>query len=305
MSPRLARLALRAYPLAFRRRYGEEMCALLEETPTGAGTVLDLLRSALVAQLHPPAGLAGVLDTGDRLRASTSGVLACWVAFVAAGFGFYKTTEDHPFEVAGNAHTLLGGAHLTIQTLAVVGSVAVLVGALPLIVAALLQAHRQPSLRVLVSLPVVAVIVFALLTSLLVLLAHSQHAHHATTAARGAFIAWELAGLACGAVCVAASRKALFAIALPQIWLRVAIVCGTLVSAAMIAMALATAIYTIALPLDASALAGTPNGPLGATPTSVSLIEQLIVMVIAGVLALTTTRRGWRALGQAGASEHA
>jgi hypothetical protein len=43
-------------------------------------------------------------------------------------------------------------------------------------------------------------------------------------------------------------------------------------------------------------LAGEPNGPLQATSVSVSLIKQSIVMVIAGVLAGITTRRGWRAL---------
>lgn len=296
MTGRLAQLILLGYPLAFRRRYGDEIRALLEQTPTGARTVLDLLRGALLAHLRPAPGLSGFLDPGKRLRASTSGVLACWVAFAAAGFGFYKTTEDHQFEVAGSTHTVLGGAHLAIQILAVVGSIAVLAGAFPLIVAALAQARREPNLRVLVSLPIAAVIAFALPTSLLVWLAHSNHSHHTTMAGRGAFVLWELAALVCGAVCVVASRRALFAVPLAAIRLRVALLCGTLVSVAMVAMALATAFYTIALPLDSSALARAKNGPLGFTPTSVSLVEQLIVMVIACALATITTHRGWRAI---------
>jgi ribose/xylose/arabinose/galactoside ABC-type transport system permease subunit len=81
-------------------------------------------------------------------------------------------------------------------------------------------------------------------------------------------------------------------------WLVVALACATLVSATMVAMALATAVYAVALPLDASALAGAPNGPLQAISTNVSLIVQLIVMAIAGGLAVTTTRRGWRAVRQ-------
>ena len=76
----------------------------------------------------------------DRLRASSSAVLACWVAFAAAGFGFYKTTEDQPFSRAGDAHLALGGSHLAVQVLAVLGSIAVLTGALPLLIAALRQA---------------------------------------------------------------------------------------------------------------------------------------------------------------------
>jgi len=301
MSRRLAGLALALYPLAFRRRYGEEMRALLDQTPPGALTVLDLLRGAVAAHLRPSPGLAGVVDVGDRLRASMSGVLACWVVFAAAGFGFYKTTEDHPFEVAAGAHTVLGGAHLGIQVLAILASVAVLVGAIPLSMLALHRARRQPSLRVLVSLPIVAVAVFAGLTGILILVAHSQHSQHSqhsSTAGGIAFIAWGLAGLACGAVCVLASRGALFAMPVTRGWLLVAFACGALATAVMAAIAIATAIYTIALSVDAVALAGEPNGPLQATSVSVSLIEQLIVMVIAGALAAVTTRRGWRAASE-------
>ena len=225
-------------------------------------------------------------------------MLACWVLFAAAGFGFYKTTEDHPYQGAGSSHAWLGDAHLGIQILAILGSLAVLAGALPLSVIALNHARCQPSLRRLVSLPIVAVAVFAGLTGILVVVAHSQHSQHPSTAGGVAFIAWGLAGLACGAVCVLASRRALFAMPVPRGWLLAAFACGALVTSAMVAITIATAIYTIALSVDASALAGEPNGPLQAISVSVSLIEQLIVMVIAGVLAGITTRRGWRALGK-------
>jgi hypothetical protein len=298
MRRRLAGLALALYPLAFRRRYGQEIRVLLDETSPGVLTVLDLLRGALAAHLHPPTGLGSVVDVGDRLRASMSGVLACWVVFAAAGFGFYKTTEDYPYQTAGNSHALLGDAHVGIQVLAILASVAVLAGALPLSVLALHRARRKPSLRMLVSLPIVAVAVFAGLTGVLILVAHSQHSQRPSTAGGVAFIAWGLAGLACGAVCVLASRRALFAMPVARGWLLAAFACGALVTAAMVAMTIATAIYTIALSVDASALAGEPNGPLQATSVSVSLIQQLIVMVAAGVLAGITTRRGWRALSK-------
>ncbi len=296
MTRRLARLVLLCYPLAFRRRYGEEMRALLDQTPPRALTLLDLLRGALAAHLRPTVGPAGVLDPMDRLRASTSGVLACWVAFAAASFGFYKTTEDN--QAVGNAHPVLGGAHLAVQVLAILGCVGVLAGALPLVLLALAHARRDRSLRILVSLPVLAVVVFAALTVLLVWVAHSPHSRAPATVGGVVFIAWGLAGLVCGAVCVAASREVLFAVPLARGWLVAALACATLVSATMVAIALATAIYAVALPLDASALARAPNGPLQAISTNVSLIVQLIVMAIAGGLAATTTRRGWRAIRQ-------
>jgi hypothetical protein len=87
MTQRLARLTLRLYPLAFPRRYAVEMGALLDQTQPSILTVFDLVRDALVAHLHPPATVASLVDSSERVRASTSGVLACWVAFATAGFG--------------------------------------------------------------------------------------------------------------------------------------------------------------------------------------------------------------------------
>jgi hypothetical protein len=46
---------VRLYPPAWRRRYGDEMLALIEAGPVRAGGRLDLLRGALDAWLHPPA----------------------------------------------------------------------------------------------------------------------------------------------------------------------------------------------------------------------------------------------------------
>lgn len=290
MNRRLATLALGLYPLAFRRRYGEEMRALLDETPPRAATVLDLTRGAIAAHLRPARTTDGAVDAGDRLRASACAQLACWVVFAAAGFAFYKTTENAPFP----AHPLLGGAHATVQALAVIASVAVLVGASPLILIALAQARRRPGLRWLVALPVVAVLVFAAVTAVLVLAAHDTARHQGGDVAHGAFIAWELAALVCGAVCVVGARRALFAVPVHRRWLVMALASGTVVTAAMACIAVAVALYAIALPIVAPGLAAEPNGPLALTSTAVSLIEQAGVMAVAAALAVTTTRRGWR-----------
>jgi len=165
MSRALARALLQLYPMAYRRRYGEEMRALLDQTPVRAMTLADLLRGALAAHLRPA---AAALSPADRVRASASAVLACWVAFAAAGFGFYKTTEGARFAAIGTTHPLLGDAHLAVQALAIGASGAVVLGALPLIAAALAQARRQPRLRMVLMLPILAVLVFAVLTALLV-----------------------------------------------------------------------------------------------------------------------------------------
>jgi hypothetical protein len=285
---RLARLALACYPVAFRRRYGAEMRALLDETTVRARIVADLWRGALAAHLRPPVALD---DRDDRLRASASGILACWVAFAAAGFGFAVTTEDLPFRRVGRTHTVLGAAHMTIQVLAVLASLAVVAGALPLIVAALRHAHRDSSVRLIVSLPAAAVTGFAAVTAALVWAVHTHQIN-----GRAAFVAVILSALACAAVCVVASRAALFAVPVARRWLLSAYACGALVTAAMVAMAAATAVYAVALSTQVPALAGSPNGPLNAPSVGVSVILQLIVMIVGGTLAVSSTLRGWRAV---------
>lgn len=293
MTRRLAMLTLKAYPLAFRRRYGQEMEVLLEESTPTVTSLLDLMRGAMAAHARPPAGLAGAVSTSDRLRASTSGVLACWVVFVAAGLGFYKTTENTPL----SSNLLLGGSHAAVQVLAFLASCAVVVAAMPLAAAALRHAERDRSLRRVVRMPIVAVIVFVVLTAGLVLIAHRQPAHHLSTGAGGALIAWILAGCACGAICVVASRQALFAVPVAPRQLGATLIWGTLVTAAMAAITFAVAVYTVTLLVDASRIADQANGPwFMSTSTWLSLTLQAFVMAICATLATVTTLRGWRAL---------
>jgi hypothetical protein len=69
----------------------------------------------------------GAVDAADRVRASASGVLMYWVLFVAAGFAFYKTT-DQPFSAAGHVHPLPRDAHVAVQVVALMASALVVLG---------------------------------------------------------------------------------------------------------------------------------------------------------------------------------
>lgn len=293
LTARLANLALRLYPLAYRRRYGEEMRLLLEDRPPRARTVFDLLKGAARAHLRPGDAPSGVVAPAERVRASASAVLLCWVFFAAAGAGYYKTTEDLPFSTAGDAHPLLRDAHLVVQAAALIGSAAVVLGALPLILAALAQARRDPKLRRTVALALLSLLVFAVLTVGLIPVAHAQ-GPNGSRAGSALAIAWGIAGLACGTACVRACRAALFKTAVAPVWLRSALVAGTIVTVAMLAIAVATAVYAIALAVDASHLATEPNGPYQLLSVTASLIVQLAVMVGAGALAALATTRGWQ-----------
>lgn len=295
MTRRMAKAALALYPVAFRRRYGDEMLALVEDSPSSARMTFDLLRGALVAHARPPAGITATLSSEDRLRATSSGVLACWIAFAAGGFGFYKTTEDHPFSTAGEAHLAIGGAHVAIQALAILASIAVLAGALPLIVAAVRQSRRTRAVRKATGLAIGAVALFAISTAAFVAFANS--ATSLSNSASGlAFSAWILVGLVTGAGCAVAASRGLFATRVRRRGLVAALACGTLVTFAMALMALATALYVVALAIDASGLAGQGNGPFGVTSVGVSICIQLLVMLGAASLATVSTRRGWLAL---------
>jgi uncharacterized membrane protein len=145
-----------------------------------------------------------------------------------------------------------------------------------------------------VALAVLPVIVFGALSAAVLAIAHTQTPNHSSTAGYGMALVWGIAALACGATCVLGCRAALFATPVSPAQLRGALAAGTIVTVAMMAIAAATAVYAIALPLDASRLAGEPNGPFQLLSTTASLIVQLVVMAGASVLAAIATRRGWR-----------
>ncbi len=292
MSAKLARLALRLYPLAYQRRYGDEMRALLEDRPPRARTVIDLLRGAIRAHLRPADAPAGVIDAADRVRASTSAVLLCWVFVAAAGFGYYKTTED--FGTASHLHPLLRDAHLVAQVVAVIASVTVVLGALPLIAVTLVHAGHNRRLRRTVAQAVMPLIAFAVLTAVVIVVAHAE-GPNGSTAGGGIAIIWGLLGLACAVTCVLACRAALFQVPVGPGELRIALRAATLVAGAMLVIAAAIAVYTIALSSDTSALGGQSNGPFGLLSVTTSLIVQAIVMAGAGVVASIATSRAWRA----------
>jgi hypothetical protein len=301
MTAKLARLTLRLYPHAFQRRYGDEMRALLEQSRPGARGILDLMHGALAAHLHPPELAAAAVDPGNRVRASAGGVLVCWVVFAAAGFAFYKTTEDAPFSAAGRAHLLLGAAHVAVQAAAVTASAVVVLGALPLIWAACRHARDEHRLRIVVA-PILPLALFGCLTAILIALAGGRRAGQqgATGLGSVAFTLWGLIGLACAIACAVGCRRALFATPLRPGRLLVALGSATFVSFAMMVIAAAVAAYAIALALDASRLSATANGPFQVLSTGASLAAQVIVMVVAAAIAVTVSRRGWRVASRLG-----
>jgi hypothetical protein len=295
MSARLARLALALYPLAYRRRYGVEMAALVEDCGASPRVLGDLLRGALRAHLRPEPGLAPEIGPDDRLRLGLSSILLCWVVFSAAGLGLYKTTEDHAFTAAGDTHGLLGAAHSAIQALAAVSAAAVALGAVPLIVIALRQARDRRAAERATVLAVACVAVFGLATAGLVAIADLPPAPGDTLAAASLAI-WTVLSLLCGLGCALAGRLGLFAITVPRDILRAVAACALVVVLGMVGIALATAVYLVALLHDSPGLATEANGPLGLVSVAASLGIQLAVMVAVGAPAALSAWRSRAAL---------
>jgi hypothetical protein len=293
VSARLARLALALYPLAYRRRYGAEMEALVEDSGASPGAVADLARGALRAHLRPEPAVAEEVGRDDRLRLGVSAILLCWVLFAFAGLALYKTTEGRSFRGLGDAPSLLGITHTGIQILAAVASLAVVLGAAPLVLAALRQAGSRPEARRAALLACGCVATFGAVTTGLVVLAATKPGFSSGVEAL-LLAAWALLALGCGVGCALAARRGLFAIAVPRRTLVFATVCASVVAAAMVGIAALTLIYLFDLVIAAPGLASTPNGPLGEPNARLSLLLQLATMSALAVPAALAAKRAWR-----------
>jgi hypothetical protein len=88
--------ALALYPPSFRRRYGDELDALVDGAEATWREVADLAKGAARAWAFPT--FAGDADERRRarLQATTMTVLVAWCASVVAGAGFAKAVDDPP-----------------------------------------------------------------------------------------------------------------------------------------------------------------------------------------------------------------
>lgn len=298
MNARLARLALALYPLAYRRRYGEEMAALVEEQGASPRAVADLARGAVSAHLRPEPAVARTLGRDDRVRLGVSAVLLCWVLFATAILAFAKTTEGPAFRAAASSHGLLGGAHLALQLFFVLASAAFLVGVVPLVVLALAQARRRPGVRRAAYAAAGCIGVLVVATGVVVLVANRDPAPGEAVRA-ALLIGWVCVATACALGGALAARRGLFAAAPPAAALRLAAACAATLAAAMVGIAVATLAYLIGLVTSATALASTPNGPFGTPDVRISLLLLLGAMVAAAIPATLSARRAWHLAGVA------
>ncbi|HEX4363077.1 MAG TPA: hypothetical protein VHZ75_00890 [Solirubrobacteraceae bacterium] len=293
-------LLIALYPEAWRKRYAEEIAALLHDDPPGVRGRLDLVRGAFRAHLTPIAGLSSTVRASNTLTAC----LACFIGFCLVGAGFAKATEDEVFVRAADAHPLLNDAHQAVVAGALAGLLLLAIAALPLggLTVARVARTRDRRLLGLMTIPLAAVGTLAVCVGLLAVWLD----HHRGGAGAGG---WSLFGL-CVAVtltaavaCWAAPRAILRRLAPPIGALRPSLLATAALSAAMIATTAAVGVYLVAMLADAPALASSANGPLALASTTELIGAQLAPMVLLSVLATTSVRRGLRACEPQGVAQ--
>jgi hypothetical protein len=287
----MRRRLLWLYPEAWRKRYGEELSALLDDTPPSVGATVDLLMGAVLAHLRPLPHLA----PARQARGTIAGVLGCFIVFCFAGAGFAKTTEN--FDPAERTHPLLGISHELVLIGAVVAGAALAAAALPLIFASVGQAWRtrEPTLVKLIAVPPLAIAV--LLASIGLLALGLSADHH-----RGDLLAWLLlclcgvCAVAGGFACWAAPRAIMRRLQVtPDTW-RLSVPAVSLAALAMLIVAVATATFLIGLMLDAPRLGAMGNGPGQLVNVTTSIAIQVAAMLVLGSAAVLSATRGLRAV---------
>ena len=132
---------LRWYPREWRERYGDEFAALMEDSLNGARPTPPFRLSIAWAGLRERGHQSGLVGegsgAGDRVRAGSLLVFCAWVVFVVAGASFSKLSEQFDTAVPAASRSLPWGAFKTIQMVAVVAAILVGVGALAAIPACL------------------------------------------------------------------------------------------------------------------------------------------------------------------------
>jgi hypothetical protein len=88
---------LKAYPAAWRERYGAELVSVIEAGSDGGRVSvrvqLDVLMAGLAQRLRSSGLIGDDVPPERRIRAGVLLVLTAWAAFVVAGLGFAKTAE--------------------------------------------------------------------------------------------------------------------------------------------------------------------------------------------------------------------
>ena len=288
---RTARALVWLYPLAWRRRYGDELGALVEDDPPSLRGLATLVSGALRAHARPGAWRTGV-SAAERMRLSVWAVFCCWIGLSVAGSAFQKETEERPFWLAGAHHGALGIAKDAVIAGAVLGAGAIAVGGLPLLWQALRQARAGGSaaVRVGLVLPPLALLAFALTTRVLLSLAPASLEGTSTGLRLALVVPWWTAGAAFALSCALAPRIVLTRLDISPGSLRRASYAALVVLVAMALVTAGLAVYALGLVRLEPSLSAQSGGPLWPGTGLVLAAGAALAAACTGLAAVGATR---------------
>jgi hypothetical protein len=133
MQPGEEKRLLRWYPEPWRRRYGDELVALVEDTlgahSPGRRLRWSLAMHGLRERTRHNRVIGAAADREERIRGGAALVLWGWALLLPAGFSFAKLIEHWDAATPSSDRTVPSVAVGAAQAFAVVGAVAILVAA--------------------------------------------------------------------------------------------------------------------------------------------------------------------------------
>ncbi len=286
---------IRLYPHTWRRRYEDEVLAMLEQRSLSFTDGVNLFFGAFDAQLHPHLGTTGmalyerILAMFVTLRRSLLMIFCAFIGLVLAGLAFQKMTEYDDFVAAARTHSVVGLSFNLVVIGAVVALLAVLAGGLPIVFAVVRSAlaHKRRGPLLLLAVPILAFAVF--LGSTLLLEALHQPDHQLSPVLdRGLFFGTLIAAA------IASAAAVCFTVAcseIPEKLLRFAVLPSILATLSMALVLAATIIWGLGLRDAAPQLFAGNDGIVGVSTTG-TWLAIVIAMVITTVLATVSLLRG-------------
>ncbi len=275
------------YPGTWRRRYGAEFEALLEQTPLTLRNLFDIGVSAVDARLNPTAPMRKWPFMFERLRASELAVFAGWVLFVMAGLGFGKMTENWDQLSPASGSPAVGLAHDAVVVGAGLALLGILAAGVPIAWSIARSASRTHHWRVLglFAVPPISLAVWIGVTLLLVNVVAPGAGFGDRLAQVLGFCVWVgVFGLAAIASTVAVTVAAINGEVAPELYRRAVTPAG-IVAVAMSAVVLVVALWGVAVLATEPTLFWANDGVL-ATSTAVSWLTVLAVMAAGAGVAL-------------------
>jgi hypothetical protein len=137
MSPATAARLLRLYPVPWRRRYGVEFAALLEDHHFSLRTVFNVASLALEAHMN-------ALGSTEQRGGALAGRMWCaWMLAVAAGMALYGVVDDSPFMNAMHGNLFFRICWHGLEVGALIAAAALALGGIPLVWSAICDAVRM------------------------------------------------------------------------------------------------------------------------------------------------------------------